>query len=61
MINFKLILKSIAVVAPFFVAIVVIDILTDKINILQGEYAPLWYVLPVMAILAAYLIIKSRW
>ena len=58
--DLKLILKSLLIVAPFFVAIVLIDHFTDEFDLLQGEYAPLWYILPIMAILAGYLIIKTR-
>ncbi len=58
--DLKLIFTSLLIVAPFFVAIVLIKHFTDKYDVLQGEYAGLWYILPIMAALVVFLVVKTR-
>lgn len=58
--DLTLIARSVLFIAPFFVAIVLIDIFTDKLNILQGEYAPLLYIVPIIGILVFWLYKSTR-
>ena len=58
--DLKNIAISIAIVAPFFIAIVVINHYSEKGGWLQGEYDPLWYIVPILAALVAFLIFKTR-
>jgi len=51
---------SIGIVAPFFVAIWLIDSLSDKLNWFQSEYGPLLYIVPILAIFVIFMLINTR-
>ena len=51
---------SISIVAPFFVAIWLIDMLSDKFNWFQTEYGPLLYIVPILVVFVVFMLIKTR-